>query len=268
MKIIKFAGMLMLVAFLIVSCSDDSSTNPETTKNYFPNTTGNYWIFNEYTLDFDNQKENPDIPTIDSAAITGTEVAFGKTLSKYDVFTLISDIYQKQQEMRLAYESGTFYMRSNYLNNMMKLDNLPIDLPLQLPDSILKIINTKSSAEFEVFSKTLKDIPISYGGINATVNGEFKITSKKSAEDVMTINGVSVKTFKYTLPISLTITIKAAIFPIPIPISFSTNYNLWIAENIGIVKTQLESKNLYVEDVVDYDYLGFQTELIRYNVAK
>jgi len=266
MKIIKFVGMLMLVAFLIVSCSDDSSTNPEKTKNYFPSTTGNYWIFNEYTLDIDNQKENPDIPTIDSAAITGTEIAFGKTLSKYDVFTLISDIYQKQQEMRLAYESGSFYIRSNYLNSMMKLDNLPIDLPLQLPDSVLKIIDTKSSAEFEVFSKTLKDIPISYSGINATVNGEFKITSKKSAEDVMTINGVNVKTYKYTLPISLTVTIKYGF--LSIPISFTTNYNLWIAENIGIVKTHLESKNLYVEDVVDYDYLGFQTELIRYNVAK
>ncbi len=269
MKNIKIAGMLIALTFLIISCSDDSSTNPVTTKNYFPNTTGNYWIFNDFSLDIDNQKEEPDMPSIDSTAITGTEVAFGKTLSKYDIFTLINDIYIKQQEMRLAYDDGSFYMRSNFINTFLKFDDLGVELPFNLPDTLLRIIDTKNANEREVYSKTYTDfgIPDTPFG-NLVLNGTMKITSKKALDEVITINGVNVNAVKYTIPISLKGKITASLI-YEDEFEYILNYHIWLAENIGIVKTNLESKLLEIPIVnQNFPYYGYVTELVRYNVAK
>ena len=70
-------------------------------------------------MDIENQKESPNNPLIDSAAITGTELAFGKTLSKYDIFSFINDNYEKRNEMQLIYENNSLYVRSNYMNSFL-----------------------------------------------------------------------------------------------------------------------------------------------------
>lgn len=274
MKNLKFAGMLIALIFIIVSCSDDSGTNnePEKTKNYFPNNTGNYWIFNDFSLDIENQKESPNNPLIDSAAITGTELAFGKTLSKYDIFSFINDNYEKRNEMQLIYENNSLYVRSNYMNSFFQFEELGgFELPFNISDTLLRIIDIKNSGEREVYNKDITDFTIPGTPLgDIKINGVMKIKSKKTAEESISIDGASVNSIKYTIPISFDgeISVNSPL-PLTKDFSFNLNYHIWLAENIGIVKTHLESNTIEIPIVSQtYDYLGFITELIRYKVTK
>ncbi len=274
MKNLKFTVMLIALVFFAVSCSDDSGTSnePDTTKNYFPSTTGNYWIFNDFSLDIENQKESPNNPSIDSAAITGTELAFGKTLSKYDIFTLIDNNYEKQNEMQLIYENNSLYIRSNYMNSFFQFEELGgFELPFNINDTLLRIIDTKNAGEREVYSKDITDFTIPDTPLgDIKINGVMKIKSKRTAEESISVDGASVNAIKYTIPISFDGEISVS-SPLPLTkdFGFNLNYHIWLAENIGIVKTHLESHTIEIPIVFQtYDYLGFITELIRYKVAK
>ena len=98
----------------------------------------------------------------------------------------------------------------------------------------------------------------------------MKIKSKKTAEESISIDGASINSIKYTIPISFDgeISVNSPL-PLTKDFSFNLNYHIWLAENIGIVKTHLESNTIEIPIVSQtYDYLGFITELIRYKVTK
>lgn len=271
MKTFKMLSLLIATTFFFISCSDDSPTNPNGSKNFFPKNIGNYWIFNEYSLDIENQKENADSPFLDSAAITGTVTAFGKDLLKYDVFTFTDDAYEKKYDMQLAYEDEGLFIRSNYFNSFFQFEELGMELPFQLPDTVLKVVDIKNPYKREVYSRKFDEVSIPGTPVgDLKVNGNMTIFSTKTGEETISINGNDVQAIKYTIPISFDGTIGITTpFPYKEKFVFALNYNVYLAENIGIVKTHLESEVINIPLIdYDYNYLGFLTELIRYNIVK
>jgi hypothetical protein len=71
------ALMLLIVSFIIVSCSEDNSTSSNTNKDYFPTTVGSYWKFLTYELDSMSIRiPGTEDTTIEK--IVGTETLLGR----------------------------------------------------------------------------------------------------------------------------------------------------------------------------------------------
>ena len=82
--------LITILSFItvLISCSKDSTTtkppenNTQTQSNYFPDTTGNYWIMENYGIDSLNNKIG-DVVSTDSIFVAGMTLKDGQNSYKH-----------------------------------------------------------------------------------------------------------------------------------------------------------------------------------------
>ena len=270
MKCLKLIVILAAsVAFLAACSSNDNSTNPQGSKNYMPNTIGTYWIQERYNLDTANNKINTE-PIMDSTVVSGKETLFGKLIDSLSVFTLSGTTWQKSNNLFYYKEVPKVYMRSNILTSMIGLQNLPIQLPFTIPDTLM-LVADPDGIVWNLMTITFMEIPINVPQFGTgKLGGSFTASEKRELPEFVMVGTQNMTAIKFTIDLTLKCTITLDLIPIPIPIEIKRYFHIWFVENVGLVKMYLEPTVFNLDlgtTPITFNMDGLVSTVVRYNIA-
>lgn len=250
------------LAFLS-SCSDDSTTNPSDTVDYFPAKTGNYWVYNFVTLD-DN---NTEITSTDSVVAIGTETKLAKNATVFDNFNNGSSSGKTYEYA----EMGRLYqLLAGFLPDP---STLGFELPIQIPDTWALMANSKATAGWDIATIPLNNIEIDipgYGPIQIK-SGNIKFTGLKGAKTDVTAAGKTFSTQEFVINSIFTSTISVVYqgIPIDVNLNFTITTKRYYADKVGLVKTEalpttISAKAFGTVEVFKREFKGSTSTLLRY----
>ncbi len=228
-------------------------------KNYFPSSVGNYWIYENFTLD-DQGNKNLNSRIEDSTAITLTWELYGKYC---DIYTHNYDFSTKEQYYYT--ENGKLYATVAEIMPEKSQMPLPIDVPkawivIADPDSLL----------WEVFSQTFnnEDIEIPNFG-KGKLTGTFALKMEKGEKKPINTGEnqtLSVMSQEYKTLYTFDGNIKVGIFEFPL--FFIVTEHRWYGENIGLILQRLDSKTISLGGLYNYKIIGSESGMLRYHVSQ
>lgn len=237
----------------MVSCSDSNS--PSDTKNYFPSSEGDYWIYDsKMTVD------SNEVDYTDSTVCKGTETHKGKTAFKFETYLngSLSDTYYRYSEDSKLYALPTELIPIA-IKNIFPTNTIP--------DDWVVIADAKASnwnmVQFNVDSIQL---PTQYG--NVQVGGVITVSGQKSGTKNFTINNESVPTEEFTTKTAFSGTVK--LMGASLPVNFQVLSKSYYADKVGLVQTNTEKQNVDLNSPFG-NFTLFTVDassrtLIRYNV--
>ncbi len=241
------------LAFYLSSCSsDDNSTNPTPTGDYYKLSTNNFWV---YTTTDTDPETNETTTSKDSTIILSQEVKEGKSAFKMKTFTDGEDMGESHQYS----ENGVLYT--------LLTDFLPDDGLIPIPDdqfdnAWIKIADPNVS-KWELINLNLTDVPLDFEGTPLKLSGTLKLEGVRSDKVIINVLGKDYTTQKYTINSIIEATTSFSGVPITIKATIPTHF--YYADGIGLVKSQTES--------VEISLLAFtfktpasESILINYNV--
>jgi len=241
------------LAFYLSSCSsDDNSTNPTPTGDYYKLSTNNFWV---YTTTDTDPETNETTTGKDSTVILSQETKEGKSAFKMKTFTNGEDTGETHQYS----ENGVLYT--------LLTDFLPDDGLIPIPDdqfdnAWIKIADPNAS-KWELINLNLTDVPLDFEGTPLKLSGSLKLEGVRSDKVIVNVMGKDYTTQKYTINSIIEATTSFSGLPITIKATIPTHF--YYADGIGLVKSQTES--------VEISLLAFafktpasESILINYNV--
>jgi hypothetical protein len=254
----KNIPILLLLAIILgfYSCSDNSvkSSKPK----YINGDIGSYWIFENIPVDIQNVFDR------DSSFIDSTYISDKVRLLDEDCSVFTTDNYEDGElssttVMYLREEDEKIFTHSGFVTNAF--DNFPMDLPFELEEKWIKIadFNDDLWRVYEVDIDTI-EIPL----IGAKMLGKVNVMGSKENMESVNIGENNVNAQKFRLEIVFTGTI---IFN-GIPIAFNPEriVDIWIAENIGMVKNFEHPSVIALPFIGDMPIDGNDRTLIRYKI--
>ena len=256
-KIIMLISLMSVAAF-IVSCSDDDNgTEPEDKEDvvYFDGSVEAY-VYDEYDLDTDNSKIANTVHQ-DSLAYSQETQKDGKSASEYSVFTNAEGSYMSDGMNYYSGETNKMYAHISVFQNMfgnIEAEGFSLETFFDQIDTWFLIADNKSNS-WEIYDGQVTfDLP----ELGET-DGNVLITMKSDGNDAVTIDGESMMADKYTM----TMNIKAMITVlIELEVDIDVTSSFWVAPNIGLVKSSVNSFKL---PVIDLWVEGTESMLVRYN---
>ncbi len=247
---------ISLIILTFYSCSDNSvkNSNPK----YIIGDVGSYWIFKNTPVD--NQLNfQTDSTFIDSTYISAKANILDKDC---DVFT--TDNYEDGEvssttEMYLREEDEKIYTHSGFVTN--SFDNLPIPLPFELEEKWIVIADFNDEL-WRVYEVDIDTVEIPFVG--AKMVGKISVMGSKENMESISINNNNVNAQKFSLEIIFTGTI---IFS-GIPVAFTPEriVDIWLSENIGLVKTYEHPSIISIPYIGDMPINGNERLLINYKI--
>ncbi len=122
-KLIAFA----IVAIFLFGCGKDDETNDDinqTTDNYFPLTTGSYWVYATYKIDSNGVETTMN--QVDTVKITGDSLINGKT---YKVFFKVSNktfVLVRDSSGTIVNQNGLTTLPSALNNSVLFVDTFDL----------------------------------------------------------------------------------------------------------------------------------------------
>jgi hypothetical protein len=265
MKLLKIHILVLtaLTVILVYACTNSTSPQPNGVKNYVPGKTGNYWIYNKIRIDTNNNT----IATLnpyDSTTVIGDTLLFGKNLSRIADFDLTTTPIQKLMEMDMYSENSRVFLRSDFINSVIGLNDFTIPFPVTIPDTMLMIADANATTAWSIFTKDVPDvsIPLPNGLGNAILNGAITVNGAFKATENVTIGTQTVAAQKFEISFGFNGKINSFL-----PIDISRTIDIWFADNIGMVQISLAPFKMTVPLVnLPIGMEGWSKTVIRYHV--
>jgi hypothetical protein len=270
MKKVIFSILFVATIALLSSCSSDNSTNPTTNGKPLPLSQGNYWIYDNYSLDSTNTKVASS-KTTDSVVIKQTFVEDVLTYKGVTVY-----------ESETTNSASQFPMTTRYYTNdngiyqkFSSIPGFPSDLfGLKLGDLVnigwILYIDTKNPSWVSLpeQSLTLDSLQIPQAG-NIKLTLKFSMNGTKGTTKQFTINGKNFTGQGYVTSIKITGTVTLLDIPRlpPVPLSeINIPTTTYYVDGIGMVYSKSDSFKVSIGTFFNQTFEGTERTLIRYNV--
>lgn len=225
----KAAPYLIAIFFvlLVYSCSDNSVKNSKS--KYLKGDVGSYWIFDNIPVD-ENYMREIDSSYVDSTFISGKLVVLDEECDVYTTHNYEDGSIDDSTTMYFREENEKIYTHSGFVTGAF--DELPIELPFEIEEEWIKIADFNDDL-WLVFDFEVDTVKIPF--INASMFGDLTVMGNKSILEEIEVGDKSVLAQKFELELIFDGTIILA--GMPIDFSPERMMDLWIAENIGLVKS-------------------------------
>jgi len=251
------ALMLLIVSFIIVSCSEDNSTSSNTNKDYFPTTVGSYWKFLTYELDSMSIRiPGTEDTTIEK--IVGTETLYGKNAI---IYVTSSSKNTGTDTTYFAKEGTKVYTLLSLFNN----DFIPIEQGnqwVQIADFSLSPGNQWTILNDTTLATV--DIPPDIG-VSGKMTPTISIKARRGENTTFTIKGKPVNATEFIITFGMVIKLNVSGMPMPINLNFNVVNHIWFGEGIGIVRRQTDPFSINVI-IQNFNFNGSRDELIDYSI--
>lgn len=245
-------SFLLLAASLflsLLSCSEDNSTNDNTTtKTYFPTTIGSWWIYQTFELDSIGVKILETL-SYDTAKIIGSFNIAGKmatTMEERSGDDSIDTTY-------FSYENDKIYTLLSIFDNAM----------IPIKDNQWIIIADFNSSSWTILKDTtFATIEIPNLG---TITPTLGITGRKGNTTNFPIKGKSIPSQEFIITMKFNLKIAIPSVPLPVDANFEIVHRILFGENVGNVvrhtDPSLINLMIYQEKIN-----GSHSELIDYSI--
>ncbi|MCO5251896.1 MAG: hypothetical protein M9949_10825 [Candidatus Kapabacteria bacterium] len=230
----KFLTIILttFALFALFSCSEDKAPNTNTDAEYYPMTTGSYWVYESKELDGEGKVT---ATTTDSVAISKTTTKLGKEcfeFKNYEGDDHVGNTYKYKTETELY-----------TLLDVILPD--PDDFPLpysEIDDQWVKIADENQSS-WDIFELALNEFEIEMEGVAGKLTGTLKIVGRKGG--IVKLSGImgqsyNAQEFIVENHISGVFTITSFGWPVDVDIDEKINIRYYYADNIGLIKYRAE----------------------------
>jgi len=254
---------MMSIAAFVVSCSDDSDgggTEPEDKEDvvYFDSSVDSY-VYDEYDLDTNNVKITSTVHQDSLAFVQETQIN-SKAASEYSMFTNVDGNYVNDSTVYYSGETNKMYAHLTVLQSMF--GNIEAE-GFSLETFFDQIGRWYLIADNKAVSWVLHNGEVTY--ILPTLgetDGVVVITMRSAGTESIIINDESIIADKFTL----TMNIKSEITePVEFSLDIDVDGAFWVAPNIGIVKSNVNSFKL---PVIDLWVEGTESVLVNYSKSE
>ncbi len=262
--------MFAFAALMIAACSEDV-VDPDPTGDdyaaYFPDQTGDYWIYSNHDIDIDGTKT--DIGN-DSTAVTGEIEKDGKTC---DIFQSWATDGDGQMTYWMYYDAGAIYLHTTMLNAVIDgiSESAGIDLPFKVTEPWAKVADFNGT-EWTIHTKDFTDenITIEEYSLNVKLNGTFTVTGKKGGSQNIEVDGAQIPSMEFIVTMKFEGSIKSDLISEK-ELNFEIPVHTWYGKNVGEVyeiaePQEIEIKGLPFLGDVTFPIIGTESKCLRYNV--
>jgi len=249
----KLLLLLIILPFLIVACSDES-TEPSEEYNYFTLEPSN-WFYETVELDTLGNVV-PEVLRYDTTLNMGTSQYSGKSCNKlgFSGTDKIETYHYFYAENNKQYYSDSKYIQPD-------LADTGFEFPIDFPEQWVKIADLNASEwkvmDYDVPSFTY-DTPVG----PATITGKIAINGKKGSVSTVTYKGKSYSAQLFTLTYAFTG--KASILIFNYDVIFNADVNYWYADGIGLVQRENKPFKVSVPSVLEESVGGSRSFLMDY----
>lgn len=249
--------LVAIFIFLFVySCSDNSVKNSKT--KYLKGDVGSYWIYENIPVD-ENYVRETDSSYVDSTFISEKLVILEKECDVYTTHDFEDGFIDDSSTMYLREEDEKIYTHSGFVTSAF--DELPIELPFEIEEEWIKIADFNDDLwlvyDFEV--DTVK-IPF----VNASMFGDLTVMGNRSVLEELEIGGKTVLAQKFELELVFDGTIILG--GMPIDFSPERSMDIWMAENIGLVKSFEHPSEITMPYLGTLNIKGSERILTKYKI--
>lgn len=257
MKFYKFKFILSFAAMVVVlwSCKDNTTNPPASTKNYYPMTVGNYWVYQDYETDsLGNIIQNK--MSIDSTYISGQTTKLGK--QAYVFVTTTNDT--APSENYFYKDAAKLYTFSNFINSDATSNFFNIsDRWVLLADD--------NGSQWTVFDTTVTNLPLDFGGNTVNMSGRLTFSGQKGGMTTVIWGknkDKSLQAQEFITNVKFTGTVTVLV---PFNITMTSAIHTYYADNIGPVKTKMDPFKISTDLPIGSQTMGgYETFMINYNV--
>lgn len=242
--------LLSIALFLsLQSCSEDNSTNDNTTtKNYFPTTVGSWWIYETFELDSNGVKIQKTL-RYDTAKVVGSFNIAGK---------MATAIEERSGDNSI--DTGYFSYENDKIYTLLSIfDNETI--PIKGNQWI--IIADFNSTNWTILKDTTLD-PIEVPDFG-TLTPTLGITGRKGNATNFVVKGKSIPAQEFVITMKYNLKISIPGVPLPINAPLDIILRIIFGENIGIVVRQMDPYQINFT-VFQEKFNGSRSELIDYSI--
>ncbi|MGQ9819686.1 MAG: hypothetical protein ACUVQ1_07165 [Candidatus Kapaibacteriales bacterium] len=249
----RFSLFLVLFSITLTlflqSCSEDNSTNNNTTtKTYFPTTVGSWWIFKTFDLD-SNGVMIPETERYDTSKIIGSFNISGKMATALEERSGESSI----DTIYFSYENDKIYTLLSTFNNDM--------IPIQGNQWIV-IADFKSSSWTILKDTTLDSFDVPGVG---TITPTLGIKGRKGNSTNVVVKGKAIPSQEFIITMKFNLKISLPGVPLPVNASFDMVQHIYFGENVGNVLRQSDPSQINVLGFIE-NIEGSRSELIDYSI--
>ena len=260
----------LLGLFLLVSCSDDNTTNPPTEQNFFPLNIGNYWVYENYSLD-STGKRLIQTKAIDSVVVYKQETEDVLTIKSAKISVAKHHYSDKDpEEQKLYYTKDALYQKFDRIPGL-GAELFGIKIKDYIPLNWVLLIDFKNTNWTIIPQGNVKipdqTIP-AVGKVDLELN--YTLVGAKGGTKQFTINGkqYTANEFKLSFKISGNVILKD-LFNAKVPISEITfPTSMYFVDGIGLAYTKTDGVNINIAGVANQRVDGNESELVRFNVMK
>lgn len=254
MKNIIFLFVLSVI--VLSSCSDDKTpTNPggDTNSVLLPSTVGSYWI-------------NSNVETTPPPSV----VAIDSTRFNDSVVVISNGMYEGRQSSTIVtFVNGNGSDTTHYNQNANELYSYSagISTPFfSIPRGWLKVADYNATSWKPFPDTTLVNSPITFDGIEATVNGTISSSSTRGGNSTVTIDGKTYTATQFTTTISVDLVATPSGIPLPITLKFDIVSRVNHVKGVGIASSTTDGFKLTIPVVGEVPTNGNQSNLLRFKI--
>ncbi len=249
-----FIPFLLAFAFILISCSDDNSTNTEPSKdNYFPTTVGSWWIYKNTQLDSTGTKV-PESETWDTTKIIGSYNISGKMASAFENRSSNGNV----DTSYFYTEDGKIYALANLFDN----DFIDFD-----PRQWVLIADFNANSWVILSDTTLASQEIDFPGIGfLKITPTVSITGKKGNKSNLAVGKKSVESQEFIITFAFKLKIEIPGVPFPANATVNVINRYWFGNQVGLVQSKVEPTEINVAGMFQDWLSGSIQELESYSI--
>ncbi len=247
---------LLGLSLMLFSCSDDTAVTPDTKEDVtYMNTSITSYTYNEYDLDTSNV-EIPETRHQDSLSHKQEATKDGKAATEYSVFTNVEGSYMDDGSEFYAGETNKLYAHLSVFQSLfgnIESSGFSLETLFDGTGDWFLIADAKATSSWNLYSgkRTFKiaELP--------ATEADVVISMTKSGTESMTINGKVTSVDKYSLNANVKATVLLQ------DIDFDVKGAFWVAPNIGVVKSNVNS---FTVPLADLPVEGSERVLVNYTM--
>lgn len=277
-KLIQISAMLMLSALLFVACDEDDDNNdPDnggnnggtTEQNYFPITTGDYRVYQNYDVDNSGNKTES---TIDSNAVTEQGNFDGNdtyTEKEYEWDEANSEYNDRDRDVTYYENEGVIYASAGLIASLstVEFEGQNIALPINIQDGTwVPIVDFSANSTWNVYTdNSIVGESLQVPGFPVAVEftQPLSVDGSNMGTETIEVNGTQYEAVKVNWTISSQVGLSGATADLTVQL------NNYYADGIGLVKSEQIpfslKANVFGQEVGE-DFPGNESILIRYNI--
>ena len=237
MKKMKRIILIITIALVAISCSDNGSDPSDNSGIYLMQNIGSYWVYEVKSND--PEAENGTVS--DSVYLKSIEQKDGKEAYICDEYSDEDNdgIYESKSELETFYATsdGKLYLhKESFLSPQFGPGGfINIADQLEFKDDWIKIADENDDDWDIVESEVEFDLPFGEVNIKGDVNAEAD--NRNETKDFV-IDGKTIKAKKFEVQMKFEGSGKSSLVPLPFPVTVESKTTYWIGEGVGPVQVE------------------------------